>query len=121
MSPSLLCEWGDSCQSVVSGELLPDGCIPNCDSLDGLKNLKIKNLRNPFLGYLNIKHLRNKVIDLVCILNEIGLEYISISETKLDESFPVCQFKINGFHFFLFQKDRNCHGGGLMIFVNITL
>ena len=117
MSPNSLCEWDDSCQSLVSGELLPDGCLPTCDSLDGLKNLKIKNLRNPFLGYLDINHLRNKIIDLRCILNEIGLEYISISETKLYESFPDSQFKIDGFHLHPFRKYRNCHGGGLMIFV----
>ena len=121
MSPNSLCEWGDSCQSMVSGELLPDGCIPTCDSLDGLKKLKIENLINPFLGYLNINHLRNKIIDHRCILNEIGLEYISISETKLDESFPDSQFKIDGFHFPPFRRDRNCHGGGLMIFVKNSI
>ena len=92
-------------------------CMPTCDSLDGLKNLKIKNLRNPFLGYLNINHLRNKIIGIRCILNEIGLEYISISETKLDEAFSDSQFKIDGFHFPPFRKDRNGQGGVLMIFV----
>ena len=87
------------------------------ETLDGLKNLKNNNFRNPFLSYLNINHIRNKIVDLRCILEEIGLEYISVSETKLDQSFPNSQFKIYGYHFPPFREDRTCHGGGLMVFV----
>ena len=90
---------------------------PSSDSLDGLKTFKSKNLRNPFLSYLNINHLRNKIIDLRHILQQIGLEYISISETKLDEQFPDTQFKIEGYHYPPFRRDRTRHGGGLMVFV----
>ena len=39
-----------------------------------------------------------------------------ISETKLDESFPISQFFINGFsspH----RLDRNCNGGGTLLYV----
>ena len=117
MSSSSSSEPGDNLQSLVSNEHLSEDCVISSDSLDGLKDLKIKNLRNPFLGYLNINHLRNKIVDLRCILKEIGLECISISETKLDSSFPDSQFKIDGYHFPPFRKDRNCHGGGLMVFV----
>ena len=38
------------------------------------------------------------------------------SETKLDESFPVGQFKIRGFTR-PFRRDRNEHGGGIIVFV----
>ena len=55
--------------------------------------------------------------DVGLILREIGLEYISISETKLDASFPNAQFKVDGYHFPPFRKDRNGHGGGLIVFV----
>ena len=61
--------------------------------------------------------MRNKIVDLRLILREIGLEYISISETKLDASFPNAQFKVDGYHFPPFRKDRNGHGGGLIVFV----
>ena len=117
MSSSSSSEPGDNLQSLVSNKHLSEDCVISSDSLDGLKDLKIKNLRNPFLGYLNINHLRNKIVDLRCILKEIGLECISISETKLDSSFPDSQFKIDGYHFPPFRKDRNCHGEGLMVFV----
>ena len=39
-----------------------------------------------------------------------------ISETKVDESFPNQQFKINGYK--MFRKDRDRFGGGLMFYVN---
>ena len=39
-----------------------------------------------------------------------------ISETKVDESFPNQQFKMNGYK--MFRKDRDRFGGGLMFYVN---
>ena len=39
-----------------------------------------------------------------------------ISESKIDESFPKQQFKINGYK--MFQKDRDEFGGGFMFYVN---
>ena len=39
-----------------------------------------------------------------------------ISETKIDETFPARQFYIDG-HTPPYRLDRNCNGGGLMIFV----
>ena len=39
-----------------------------------------------------------------------------ISETKIDESFPLGQFKINGFHAPP-RFDRNSNRGGIMLFV----
>ena len=91
--------------------------VVSSETLDGLKNLKNNNSRNPFLSYFNINHIRNKIVDLRCILEEIGLEYISESERKLDQSFPNSQFKIDGYHFPAFRRDRTCHGGGLMVLV----
>ena len=37
-------------------------------------------------------------------------------ETKLDSSFPDAQFQIEGFNS-PYRLDRNCHGGGVMIYV----
>ena len=38
-----------------------------------------------------------------------------VSETKLDNSFPINQFTIEGFAA-PFREDRNAHGGGLIIY-----
>ena len=39
-----------------------------------------------------------------------------ISETKLDESFPIGQFLKKGFST-PFRLDRNCHGGGILLYI----
>ena len=40
-----------------------------------------------------------------------------MDETKLDDSFPDQQFKIEGFQFPPFRRDRNKHSGGKIVFV----
>ena len=43
-----------------------------------------------------------------------------ITESKLDDSFPSIQFKIDGYDL-PYRKDRNKNGGGVMIFVREDL
>ena len=71
-----------------------------------LKNDRLKFLYNPLIAYLNvnsliaylnISSLRNKVTDLEVILKDLHLVYLVLSETKLDESLPNAQFKLNGY------------------------
>ena len=98
-SPDSSHELGGASTSGIHGSPSAHRNSPLSDSLDGLKCLRKRNLRNPFLGYLNINHLKNKTVDLRFILREIGLEYISINETELDASFSNAQFKVDGYHF----------------------
>ena len=58
----------------------------------------------------------DQVIDLGEILKDLPLDYLAISETKLDESFPNSQFKLNGYEIRA-RRDRHEHGGGLIEFV----
>ena len=39
-----------------------------------------------------------------------------ISETKIDDSFPVCQFLI-GAYTTSYRLDRNSNGGGILVFI----
>ena len=39
-----------------------------------------------------------------------------VSETKIDESFPECQFIIEGYSK-PFRRDGNSHGGGLLFYI----
>ena len=39
-----------------------------------------------------------------------------ISETKIDASFPIGQFLLNGYST-RFLLDRNAHGGGILLYV----
>ena len=75
----------------------PGISVPKCSAADlqMLKNDRLKFLNNPFIAHLNINSFRNKVIELGVILKDLPLDYLVISETKLDESFPNAQFKLN--------------------------
>ena len=45
-----------------------------------------------------------------------NIDILMVSETKLDESFPVGQFITEGFGV-PYKVDRNANGGGIMLFV----
>ena len=62
--------------------------------LKELKELKGKNLKNPFLCYLNINSLRNKIVGLRYVLAQTGIELLAVSETKLSKNFPDAQFYV---------------------------
>ena len=95
----------------------------NLESIDlgKLKEPKGKNLKNPFLCYLNINNLRNKIVDLRYVLAQTGIELLAVSETKLSENFPDAQFYVEGNNLPPYHKDRNSNGGGLMVFTKKDL
>ena len=95
----------------------------NLESIDlgKLKHLKGKNLKNPFLCYLNTNSLRNKIVDLRYVLAQTGIEPLTVSETKLSENFPDAQFYVEGYNFPPYRRDRNTNGGGLMVFTKKDL
>ena len=56
-----------------------------------LKPLRIWNLNKTVVGHLNINSIRNKFDFLAHQVNG-NIDILTISETKLDESFPPSQF-----------------------------
>ena len=62
-----------------------------------LKENRLKYVNNPLIGYLNINSLRNKIVDLREIILELSLDYLVLSETKIDQSFPTAQLYIKGY------------------------
>ena len=91
----------------------------NKNELDiiGLAKLRQQYPFNPLIGYLNINFLDHKVDSLREFLKISPLEIICVDETKLDNSFPDQQFKIEGFQFPPFRRDRNKFGGGKIVYV----
>ena len=85
--------------------------------LEGLQILRNQYRSNPLIGYLNINFLQHKIDSLRQILKKPSLEIICVDETKLDESFPDHQFKIDGYQFPPFRRDRDKHGGGKVVYV----
>ena len=79
---------------------------------------KLKNryyINNPILANLNINSLRYKIIDLKEILSYSEIDFLSVSETKIDDSFPDAQFQIDSY--ISFRHDRNQNGGGIFTLV----
>ena len=69
------------------------------------------------IGYLNINHFENKVINFREICHKAPINIICVDETKLDSSYPDSQFHIDGYQFPPFRRDRNKCGGGKIVYV----
>ena len=79
------------------------------------RNTGCKNPKNIVIGQLNVNSLQNRFEALEeLIQNKVDVCFFS--ETKIDGRFPNQQFMINGYK--LFYQDRNCHGGGILCFIN---
>jgi hypothetical protein len=68
-------------------------------------------------GHLNVNSIRYKMHEINMISQNIDI--LGLTETKLDSSFPVSQFKMENFT--VYRKDRNCNGGGLMMYINSSI
>ena len=84
-----------------------------------LQTLKSKNTDRPVIAHLNINSIEPKFEPLVSLIKD-NVDLLMISETKVDGTFPADQFKIEGYSRPI-RIDRNCHGGGLMIFTRDDL
>ena len=77
--------------------------------------MRIKHVNKLIIAHLNINSLRNKFEFLFELIRD-KIDILMISETKIDESFPLGQFGVNGFNA-PFRLTRNSNGGGIMLFV----
>ena len=84
--------------------------------LEKLRDARLRYLKQPLIAYLNINSLRNKVIDLKEIVGHLSPDYLVLSETKLDDSFPSAQFNLPNYEIRA-RCDRDKNGGGLIEFV----
>ena len=85
-----------------------------------MKTLRLKYPQNPIIAQIKINSIRNKFETLVSLVTS-DIDILMISETKIDESFPLSQFMIDGFSM-PYRRDRNAHGGGILVYFrnNIT-
>ena len=84
-----------------------------------LTNLRRKNLYRPVIGHININFLYSKYEALKSLIKD-KLDFLVVTETKVDESYTSAQFHIEGFTN-PFRLDRDRFGGGVTIFVNSHL
>ena len=84
------------------------------DPFEKLKNVRLKNLNRLVIAQLNFNSLRTKFDSLVRMLHN-NLDILLISETKIDSSFPIAQFQIEGYT--TYRLDRNANGGGILLYI----
>ena len=80
-----------------------------------LKQIRLKNIDNVIVATLNINSIRNK-FDQLKLLILGNIDILVVIETKLDETFETANFILDGFSE-PFRRDRDSHGGGILIYV----
>ena len=85
------------------------------DPIIALKCLKEKNFEQPVIAHLNINSLSSKFEPLTEMIKD-SLDFLLVTESKLDDTFPMGQFQIEGFSRPI-RLDRTRNGGGMIIFV----
>ena len=72
-----------------------------------LKDIRVTNINRLIFGHLNINSIRNK-FNFLCEQIKGHIDILMLSESKLDDSFPLGQILIDGFHApFRFDRDKN--------------
>lgn len=69
--------------------------------------------------HLNINSIQNKSEDLTIPNRSLKAQILVILETKINQSYPESQFKLQGYN--MFCKDRGKGGGGLLIYISTTI
>ena len=81
-----------------------------------MKQIRIKKPNNSVISYININSIRNKFESLAdFIMNDVDI--LSIAETKLDESFSLNRFLLQGFKR-PYRLDISGKSGGLLTYVS---
>ena len=85
------------------------------DPFKHLKNIRVSNVNRLIIGQLNINSIRNKFEAIKGIIKG-NLDILVITESKLDDTFPISQFIIEGY-WPPFRADRDRNGGGIIIYI----
>ena len=80
----------------------------NKEDLTSLKCLRLNNPNKILIAQLNINSIRNKIDALVNVVQGV-VDVLLISDSKIDSSFPIGQFRISGYSC-PYRKDRNENG-----------
>ena len=83
------------------------------------KSLRTSNLHRIIIAQININSIRNKFEALVNGVRG-NVDILMISETKIDDSFPLTQFLIEGFTT-PYRLDRNGSDRGILVYIRADI
>jgi hypothetical protein len=84
------------------------------EDVDNL-NTNLSSKKGLKIDHLNINGLKNKLDQLRLIFFESKLESFFLNETKIDETVRDVDIVMPGY--IIFRRDRNKHGGGVLIYI----
>ena len=87
----------------------------NLSSEEKLSILCKRSIDKIIIVHLNINSLRNMFVSLAGQIT-VHIDILMVSETELDEIFPIGQFIIEGFGI-PYRVDQNANDGGIMLSV----
>ena len=99
----------EECRSHVSNVTQANNCIRV------LKALRSDNSSKLTFAHININFIRNKSQFLSTQVKG-NIDDLMVSERKIDDSFPVGNFVIDGFST-PYRLDHDSNGGGIMLYV----
>ena len=85
------------------------------NSLNSLRKLRLKNVNKVIIGNININSLPAKFNQVKKVILK-NVDILVITETKLDDTFPLGQFYVEGFTM-PYRRDSNRNGRGVIIYV----
>ena len=71
-------------------------------------------MKYPIIAQININSIRNKFETLASLV-VYDIDILIISETKINESFPLSRFIIDGLSM-PYRRDRNDHSGRILVY-----
>ena len=76
-----------------------------------------ENPKNFIIAHLNINHVRNKYCEVLPWMQNELVDFLALSETKLDFSVTNATFTQHIAQYSMHRQDRTGNGGGLLCFV----
>ena len=80
-----------------------------------LKKVRTENINRVIISHLSVNLFGPKLHSIKAIFTG-NLDIMAFTETKIDPSYPISQFKIGSFKK-PYRLDRNAFGGGILIYV----
>ena len=84
-----------------------------------VKEERAKDARNIFIFHLNVNSLQNKIEEVVMLIDEFKAQVVFLMETKIDVPYPNCQFAIERYKIYRFDREKGA--GGVLAYVSSKL
>ena len=92
---------------------------PDCDLFPEVTDFRKRLPCNFIFAHININSFRHKFTCVSDISTKKQVDYLAISETKLDYSFPKSQFGLGDY--VLYRQDLKSSSGGLIVYIRDDL